>query len=151
MRHQAELLKEEIMYDQEVLDDWLVCQKNWIYLENIFSGPDIKKKLAIESNQFDQIDKAFKHQMRKTYQLRVIWKIINKTLGENFKKYKETLSNIQKALENYLETKRTAFPRFYFLSNDELLEILAKVIYNKKLIFKKFSNLSYFNYYFLVK
>ena len=36
-----------------------------------------------------------------------------------FKKHKDTLNNVQKALENYLELKRVAFPRFQFLSNDE--------------------------------
>jgi dynein heavy chain len=41
-------------------------------------------------------------------------------------KAKDTLAEIQKELEKYLEDKRNEFPRFYFLSNDELIEILAK-------------------------
>lgn len=49
----------------------------------------------------------------------------NPAIVDNLVAWHKILDDITKALISYMETKRQAFPRFYFLSDDELLEILA--------------------------
>ena len=47
-------------------------------------------------------------------------------LLEQLRECNRLLEQMQTGLSKYLETKRAAFPRFYLLSDDELLEILSQ-------------------------
>jgi dynein heavy chain len=51
----------------ETLEEWIECQKAWMYLESIFSAPDIQRQLPAEAKMFLEVDKSFKDAMRKTY------------------------------------------------------------------------------------
>lgn len=99
-----------------------------MYLENIFTAGDIRKQLPSEASKFDYVDKQFKILMQRVHKIPNVMRTLKQVnnLNENLNRDNETLDEIQKQLEKYLETKRAAFPRFYFLSNDELLGILAK-------------------------
>ncbi|KAJ9531588.1 hypothetical protein QJQ45_014947, partial [Haematococcus lacustris] len=90
-------------------------------------APDIQRQLPVEAKAFASTDKQLREIMRRTKD-RPNALLAGTAPGilETFQKANETLEKIQKNLEDYLETKRMGFPRFYFLSNDELLEILAQ-------------------------
>jgi dynein heavy chain, axonemal len=111
----------------KTLEEWLACQQNWIYLEAIFSAPDIQRQLPHEAKMFSVVDKTWKEIMRSVakYPLALPAMTRNGYL-DVMKKNNGMLEQITRCLEAYLEVKRVAFPRFYFLSNDELIEILAQ-------------------------
>lgn len=98
-----------------------------MYLESIFSAPDIQRQLPSESKSFMALDKSFKEVMRKVQKVPHAMRSATTTgMLDTFRNNNILLEEIQKCLEAYLESKRVIFPRFYFLSNDELLEILAQ-------------------------
>ena len=127
IREKVEAYQKKLVLLQETLDEWLACQRNWMYLENIFAAPDIQRQLPAETSKFEKVDKSWKGIMRVVNtNPNCVATGTHKGRKELFAKHNATLDAIQKKLEEYLETKRASFPRFYFLSNDELLEILAQ-------------------------
>ncbi|RKO94122.1 dynein heavy chain and region D6 of dynein motor-domain-containing protein [Blyttiomyces helicus] len=116
-----------LSYVGEVTEVWMVVQRKWMYLESIFIGSgDIRLQLPEEAARFDRIDKAFKKLMSETAKNNLVMAACN---AEGRLALLQNLSNdlesCQKSLSDYLESKRNAFPRFFFISDEELLSILG--------------------------
>ncbi|CAB0007849.1 unnamed protein product [Nesidiocoris tenuis] len=137
----------------DVLEHALIVQKNYIYLEvcvngyqtqilnlhsmllellvrtfpqNIFTGEDISKQLPKEADNFDRIAREWRFITKHMNKVKSAIKACSfPGLLKTEKKLIYGLEIIMRALEKYLETKRRVFPRFYFISNDDLLEILG--------------------------
>ncbi|XP_056647538.1 dynein axonemal heavy chain 10 [Diorhabda sublineata] len=110
----------------EVIDEWLSVQRKWLYLEGIFVGGDIRIQLPEEARKFDDIDKSFRKIMNETAKRPNVLECCN-TAGrlDEFLSLSDGLDRCQKSLNEYLDSKRRRFPRFYFISTEELLSILG--------------------------
>ncbi|KAL3319620.1 hypothetical protein Ciccas_001703 [Cichlidogyrus casuarinus] len=117
----------KILRIQETIDEWLKMQAQWLYLEPIFSSEDIMQQMPEEGRQFTIVDRNFKEIMKNTEKNTSVLVATEMTgLLERIKESNNMLDKINKGLNAYLEKKRLFFPRFFFLSNDEMLEILSE-------------------------
>nr|CAI5851783.1 unnamed protein product [Callosobruchus analis] len=111
----------------QVISIWFEVQRTWMHLESIFmSSEDIRKQLPEDSARFDNTDKNFKKLMKEMAKIPNVIESTNRPgLLEVLEDYQKDLTLCEKALAVYLETKRLAFPRFYFVSSADLLDVLS--------------------------
>ncbi|KAI5636077.1 dynein heavy chain and region d6 of dynein motor domain-containing protein [Phthorimaea operculella] len=118
---------EKIVRVNKTIDEWGKVQAQWLYLLPIFSSKDIVAQMPEEGVMFQEVNGIYRRYMQMVekdpHTLEIAGGI---GVLEQFKVCTALLEKINDGVNNYLERKRLYFPRFFFLSNDEMLEILSE-------------------------
>ena len=114
----------------EVLHNLNTAQRKWVYLE------PYQEQMKIKQNQpggfnykevFKRIDDDFRLIMGDTMRDNRITAILKVgSIKSMLNSMLEKLERCQKSLNDFLEEKRSSFPRFYFIGDDDLLQILGQ-------------------------
>jgi dynein heavy chain, axonemal len=111
----------------DVLEMVFKVQQLWCSLESVFLSGDISKQMPLISKKFVKIDKDFSHLMKRAQEKAILFVICSDELMKSLLPLMlEELERCQQSLDGYLEQKRSKFPRFYFISNPVLLQLLSQ-------------------------
>ncbi|RLV89834.1 Dynein heavy chain cytoplasmic [Spathaspora sp. JA1] len=111
-----------------ILDTWIDVQRHWVYLDGVFdnSNNDIKSLLPIETTRFGNITYELLNLVKRIYKFNLVIDIVLiGDIQQMMNKFLESLTKVRKSLTDYLEKQRELFPRFYFVGNEDLLEIIG--------------------------
>ncbi|KAE9115561.1 Cytoplasmic dynein 2 heavy chain 1 [Phytophthora fragariae] len=110
----------------QVLTQLNLIQRKWVFLEPIFS----KGALPSEQSRFRRVDEEFTDIMgaveRDPKLFNLADDLLFPQLVERLTTMVDQLERCQKALADFLEEKRSRMPRFYFIGDEDLLEILGQ-------------------------
>lgn len=100
-----------------------IIQRKWLYLEPIFG----KGALAAQQERFDTLNHTFQSTMRQIQKQKKIASLNEISgLDSSLDNVIEQIEICQSALNKFLEETRNRFPRFFFLGDEDLLEILGQ-------------------------
>ena len=109
-----------------VLESWIEVQRKWVYLRGIFKSPDIKAQLPTQTSKFRSVDKEITALAKGVATRPGVLDLLQmENLPRQLERHDNSMTLIQKALGEYLERQRQSFARFYFVNNDDLLEIIG--------------------------
>ncbi|KAL6598153.1 dynein heavy chain and region D6 of dynein motor-domain-containing protein [Neocallimastix sp. 'constans'] len=107
----------------EILHVLNIVQRRWVYLEPIFR----RRVLPNEQARFDNINTEFNEIMNYIEQNKCVISILSyNNVKDILEKANDQLERCQKALYEFLEEKRSKFARFYFIGDEDLLEIIGQ-------------------------
>lgn len=117
----------------EIIEQWMVTQQKFLYLDGIFSEDEIRTQLSAEISQFCTIDTKYRHLMAQVLvrcdASTKVGNVFRVCMSDNrlrdLQQLNAGLDELQKLLKNFLFTKRQKFTRLFFISDDDLLEVLG--------------------------
>ncbi|XP_077976399.1 dynein beta chain, ciliary-like isoform X2 [Styela clava] len=127
-RDEVSAWQHKLSVTDTVIQVWLEVQRTWVHLETIFIGAeDIRSQLPEDSERFVEIDRDLKELLVESEKIpNIIESAMREGLQAKLEDLLKRLSVCEKSLAEYLERKRLLFPRFYFMSAADLLDILSK-------------------------
>jgi len=110
-----------------VIAIWMKVQKAWMRLEPIFlASEDIRAQLPEDTKRFEKVDLDWKALMSEAVDdPSVVACSCADGREEILMGFGSEIELCERALHEYLEQKKKIFPRFYFVSNQALLDILS--------------------------
>ncbi|XP_026189772.1 dynein heavy chain 3, axonemal [Cyclospora cayetanensis] len=102
-------------------------QASWAYLVPIFDYPEIQQNLGKEYKVLTKLSKLWEHEVigRLADSTNLLDFVDMDELPHMLQAASNELSAVKKSLNDFLDTKRLAFPRFWFCCNEELVQLLA--------------------------
>lgn len=126
---QASDWEHTMLYTQEILEIWLRVQTNYLFLVPIFNAGGIQEEVKnlLDHDSFKLIDVSWREIMAALKYKNRVLDLENEfpNLLQELRYQDDRLQTIQSSLNAYLESKREFFSRFYFLPNEDLIEILG--------------------------
>ncbi|CAJ1396873.1 unnamed protein product [Effrenium voratum] len=118
---------EKLQTVDSVLQVWGKFQINWCRLEPIFmQSDDIRSQLPEDSKRFEMLDNSWKDLMIEASRSSLIVEIcMAEGRAQTLADITDALDTCERSLNDYLEQKKKSFPRFYFVANGALLDILS--------------------------
>lgn len=108
------------------MDAWWRTQKHFLRVRPIFSSRDVALLLSRESLLFEKIDTAWRKTVARAAVNPSLSSICDSgNLLEPFRTMQADLNILDHSLNTYLDRVRKSFPRFFFPSEPELLDIIA--------------------------